>query len=42
MAGAAVTALAVRFWPGAAATVAVAPAVGALLIESVHRRLSRG
>ncbi|MFD9600465.1 DUF1275 domain-containing protein [Streptomyces sp. NBC_01224] len=42
VAGAAVTALAVRFWPGAAATVAVAPAVGALLIESVPRRRSRG
>ncbi|SCF81964.1 YoaK family protein [Streptomyces sp. Ncost-T10-10d] len=42
VAGAAVTALAVRFWPGAAATVAVAPAAGALLIESVRRRLSRG
>ncbi|MCX5345722.1 YoaK family protein [Streptomyces atratus] len=41
VAGAAVTALAVRFWPDAAATVAVAPAVGALLIESVRRRLSR-
>ncbi|MFJ7493605.1 YoaK family protein [Streptomyces sp. NPDC097727] len=42
VAGAAVTALAVRFWPGAAAAVAVAPAAGALLIESVRRRLSRG
>ncbi|MEE1809014.1 YoaK family protein [Streptomyces sp. BE133] len=42
VAGAAVTALGVRFWPGAAATVTVAPAVGALLIESVRRRLSRG
>ncbi|MFE7399143.1 YoaK family protein [Streptomyces sp. NPDC057557] len=42
VAGAAVTALAVRFWPGAAATVAVAPAAGALLIESVGRSLSRG
>ncbi|MFD4944468.1 YoaK family protein [Streptomyces sp. NPDC058409] len=42
VAGAALTALAVRFWPGAAAAVAVAPAVGALLIESLPRRLSRG
>ncbi|MFF9506612.1 YoaK family protein [Streptomyces sp. NPDC014724] len=39
VAGAAVTALAVRLWPGAAATVAVLPAAGALLIEAVPRKL---
>ncbi|MFH8475984.1 YoaK family protein [Streptomyces sp. NPDC018000] len=42
VAGAAVTALSVRFWPGAAATAVVVPAVGALLVESVPRPLSRG
>ncbi|MFF8421082.1 YoaK family protein [Streptomyces sp. NPDC015680] len=42
VAGAAVTALTVRLWPGAAALVAAVPAAGALLIETVHRRASRG
>ncbi|MER6103276.1 YoaK family protein [Streptomyces sp. NPDC001832] len=42
VAGAAVTALSVRFWPGAAAMAAVVPAAGALLVESVPRRTSRG
>ncbi|MGW2086373.1 YoaK family protein [Streptomyces sp. NPDC001880] len=40
--GAAVTALTVRLWPDAAAVVAVLPVVGALLIETVRRRPSRG
>ncbi|MGQ7747367.1 YoaK family protein [Streptomyces sp. WC2508] len=42
VAGAAVTALTVRLWPGAAALVAAVPAAGAVLIETVHRRASRG
>ncbi|WP_327365500.1 YoaK family protein [Streptomyces sp. NBC_01217] len=40
--GAAVTALAIRLWPGSAAVVAVVPAMGALLIESVPRRPTQG
>ncbi|WP_406386357.1 YoaK family protein [Streptomyces sp. NBC_01618] len=42
VAGASVTALAVRLWPGAAALVAVVPALGALLAETAPRRLRRG
>ncbi|MEV6162582.1 YoaK family protein [Streptomyces sp. NPDC052052] len=42
VAGAAVTALVVRVWPGAAASVAVAPVLGALLIESAPRWSSGG
>ncbi|MCX4784701.1 MULTISPECIES: YoaK family protein [unclassified Streptomyces] len=42
VAGASATALAVRLWPGAAAVVAVVPAVGALLTETVPRRPRRG
>ncbi|MCX4869203.1 DUF1275 domain-containing protein [Streptomyces sp. NBC_01369] len=40
VAGAGVTALAVRLWPDAAALVAAVPAAGALLIETVRRRAS--
>ncbi|MFG3530956.1 YoaK family protein [Streptomyces sp. NPDC047917] len=40
VAGAAVTALTVRLWPGAAAAVAAVPAAGALLAELAHRRTS--
>ncbi|MFF2324653.1 MULTISPECIES: YoaK family protein [unclassified Streptomyces] len=41
VAGAAVTALAVRFWPGAAAMAAVVPAAGALVMESAPGLFSR-
>lgn len=41
VAGAAVTALTVRLWPGAAAVVAAVPAAGALLVEVVPGRASR-
>ncbi|MEV5199286.1 YoaK family protein [Streptomyces sp. NPDC053720] len=40
VAGAAVTALAVRLWPDAAAAVAAVPAAGALLVETGRRRMS--
>ncbi|MES9510766.1 YoaK family protein [Streptomyces sp. NPDC000609] len=40
--GAAVTALAVHLWPGAAAAVAALPAAGALLVETWRRRPSAG
>lgn len=40
--GAAATALTVRLWPDAAAVVAALPAAGALLIEILRRRPSRG
>ncbi|MFE7358476.1 YoaK family protein [Streptomyces sp. NPDC057543] len=42
VAGASVTALAVRLWPGAAAVVAVVPAACALLTETVPRPPRRG
>ncbi|MCX4734194.1 YoaK family protein [Streptomyces sp. NBC_01363] len=40
--GAAVTALAVRLWPGAAAVPAALSAAGALLVETLRRRPPRG
>lgn len=40
--GAALTALTVRLWPDAAGVVAVVPTAGALLIETLRRRLPDG